>query len=653
MSYPMHIRLTKLTLVFTASTEELLFKDVTYFYGQMGAGKSSIARLVDYCFGGKLDLSPALQSEFTSSTLSLLINEKPLTLERQRESDYVVCSWGEEDEKYDLILPTRRAGKSGPLIPETEVEVLSDLIFYLAGIRPPRVRRSKLKEESELSRLSLRDLLWFCYLDQDGFDSNFFHLDSGDFSKRLKSLDVLRFVLGFHQEQVAELESELQELYSQRHQLQGAAKTLKESLLEADVASEEEILAKVGVFETEADDVARKIVVLRTNHLQIPHGTDSLRHRSRELTEELVALEEAEPQIIRTIDQDKRHKNEILTLGLKVLRVAAARAVLGGVEFEACPRCARSLPERPDTDCPVCGQENPIDGKSNLEPEVLANDSKARINELDESIKRHEEQLHRVRRRIREIARERENIDDSLTRLMHDYDSAYLSTALVLERRAAAIGQQINDLKRLILLPRKVQELLLRADELQGQEIILRRRLEAARIGAESDMSNLHKLEFYFLDCLFRAQMPGVSAGNVVKINTKTFLPEVTEADTNDINVMSFANLGSGGKKTLFKACFALAVHRLAVEAGSVLPSLLIIDSPMKNISERENKEQFEGFHSLLYDLLETDLRGTQAILIDKEFIACDDDSVLTFSARHMMPDNIENPPLIPYYRGL
>lgn len=648
----MHLRLAKLTLVFASATEVLPFEDVTYFYGQMGAGKSSIARLIDYCFGGKLDLSPALQSEFATASLELFVNEKPLTLERQRDSEYILCSWTDEQGSYDRIMPARKSG-GGAVIPDTEVEVLSDLLFYLVGIRPPRVRRSKLREDSELSRLSLRDLLWFCYLDQDGFDSNFFQLDGGDPFKRLKSLDVLRFILGFHQEQVAELESELQELYSRRQQLQGAAKSLRESLLEADVASEEEIIAKIGLFEAEATAVTQKLGELRKQKLQIPHGADVLRQQARALTNEVAALEEAEPQILRTIDQDKRHINEILTLGLKVQRVAAARAVLGGVAFEACPRCTQQLPERPEHDCPVCGQEDPKEGESNLNPDVLASDSKARISELEDSIKRHEDQLLRLRRRNREIERDKETVDSSLTQLMQNYDSAYLSTALVLERRAAEIGQQINDLKRLVQLPRKVQELFRQADELQGQEVTIRRRLEAARIGAEADMSNLRKLEAFFLDCLVRAQMPGVSGENIVKINTKTFLPEVTEPDTGDITVMSFANLGSGGKKTLFKACFALAVHRLATEVGAMLPSLLIIDSPMKNISERENKAQFEGFHGLVYELLEGELSGTQVVLIDKEFIARGEESPLTFAIRHMMPDSVENPPLIPYYRGL
>lgn len=40
----------------------------------------------------------------------------------------------------------------------------------------------------------------------------------------------------------------------------------------------------------------------------------------------------------------------------------------------------------------------------------------------------------------------------------------------------------------------------------------------------------------------------------------------------------------------------------------------LIINSPMKNISERENREQFEGLHELLYELSVSELRKNQYI---------------------------------------
>ncbi len=83
-----------------------------------------------------------------------------------------------------------------------------------------------------------------------------------------------------------------------------------------------------------------------------------------------------------------------------------------------------------------------------------------------------------------------------------------------------------------------------------------------------------------------------------------------------------------------------------------MLPTLLLIDSPMKNISERGNRAQFEGFFEMLYDLCNSELKGTQFILIDKELCAPPKGFQPSFKARHMTPDDEKHPPLIRYYRG-
>nr|QEO74549.1 hypothetical protein [uncultured bacterium] len=72
----------------------------------------------------------------------------------------------------------------------------------------------------------------------------------------------------------------------------------------------------------------------------------------------------------------------------------------------------------------------------------------------------------------------------------------------------------------------------------------------------------------------------------------------------------------------------------------------------MKNISERENREQFLGFHRLIYDLAADELSETQFILIDKEFWSPSNELALDFGSRHMKPDSRKDPPLISYYRG-
>ena len=49
----------------------------------------------------------------------------------------------------------------------------------------------------------------------------------------------------------------------------------------------------------------------------------------------------------------------------------------------------------------------------------------------------------------------------------------------------------------------------------------------------------------------------------IVEIPTNAYLPEIHSPGLADNTVASFATLSSGGKKTLFKCCFAVAMHRL------------------------------------------------------------------------------------------
>src|SRR5690349_11749417 len=172
----MKFRIKSLVLTFGKEEVSIPFAGVSYFWGQMGAGKTSIARLIDYCLGGNLELSPALQSEFAFASLTLSLANGVVHIERGRESESVIAKWGDGNDAYQAVIPARQP--NGEVVPGTGIEVLSDLIFWMSGIVPPRVRRSKSKQESSTQRLSLRNLLWYCYLDQDEIDSSFFHLDA-------------------------------------------------------------------------------------------------------------------------------------------------------------------------------------------------------------------------------------------------------------------------------------------------------------------------------------------------------------------------------------------------------------------------------------------------------------------------------------------
>lgn len=650
----MNIYLNKLDIDFSKDSVTISFDDFNYFYGQMGSGKSSIARLIDYCLGGNLDMTPALQSEFNSVSLSLNINGVPLSLERARDSNQLIASWEKDKEKFQIVIPARKS--DGVVIPDTDIEVLSDLLYHLAGYTPPKVRKSKTKEDTELKRLSFRNLLWYCYIDQENIDSTFFHLDKdAHIHKRLASRDVLRFIIGFHQEIVAELEMEVQEKNDKKRELRSAAEALKEAIKSAGVKSINQINEKINSLEEEKLTISEEISAIKENDLKdsIPHGIESLKEKARRLDKKIESIEQGIAEVNQQIEDDRNHLHEITMLSVKNKRSTSARAVLSGVDFKSCPRCAQELPERNTTICNLCGQEE-VDSKDEVENQidVVEQDADDRIKELKNLIKRYKDQLSNMKIQRRELKQRKKEIDTQINHQMEDYDSAYLSAILVREKRISEIDQEIEGLNELSRLPDKAQELLDKSVRLHSEEQKLREELKEAREKAESDTSNLEILQNLFLECLVESKLPGISDNDRVQISAPWFLPEVISPRSGELATTSFANLGSGGKKTLFKACFSLAIHLLSTRTEALLPTFLIIDSPMKNISERENREQFEGFHKFLYKLSQEELLDTQIILIDKEFCEPPEELNIEVNSRHMMPDSEENPPLIPYYRG-
>ncbi|MBP2486023.1 rRNA maturation endonuclease Nob1 [Rhizobium leguminosarum] len=649
----MKFHLVSLELTLRKAQETVGFSDITYFWGQMGAGKSSIARLIDYCLGGTIQLSPALQSEFVSAKLTVKLEQTTLTIERQRDSNNLFATWQGREGPDSVLVPARVA--AGEVLPETGVETLSDLIFWFSGINPPRVRKSKVKEDSKAVRLSLRDLLWYCYLDQDHIDSSFFHLEeTAEFYLRLKSRDVIRYVIGYHDERVADLEAELDQLRANRTARAASIDSLTRALVEVGIGSEQQVFEREKTMRGAVDTVDAEIAALRMapRHTQTTHAIDVLSDKARLLGSQSASLKAEAGELQTTRDRHLRHRNEIEMLGLKFKRSALAREILGDVKFTECPRCTQKLPHHPEGCCEVCGQDDLTELASPTEVAALDVDIASRQAELNDAIKAIDVNLMKIGVQQNRLLKEKERIEAELNRAMAEHDSAFLSMALLKERERAALEAELNSIRWLLRLPQMLQEQREGLAAIIALEQSTREALKEARAKAEADRSSLNQFAAYFIDCLVRSGVPGIQLNDRVVLEPPGFYPAIYAKDPSDLTASTFTSLSSGGKKTLFKCCFAVALHRIAAQLHAPLPEILILDSPMKNISERENRAQFEGFYRMLYGLKDGDLAHTQMILIDKEYLAPPTDFEINILSRHMQPDSTEHPPLIRYYRG-
>ena len=255
--------------------------------------------------------------------------------------------------------------------------------------------------------------------------------------------------------------------------------------------------------------------------------------------------------------------------------------------------------------------------------------------------------------RLLGLQKEKSQVDSQIDEAQKAYNSRYLETILSLERERSRFDGQIYELKRVENLLALIEEYKNTYDLLATDEARIRRELNDAYANAERDKSSIRELEDLFLECLKRSKFPDIDENHFVTINTQDFLPRIKNRQ-NDIYQAQFANLGSGGKKTLFKACFAVAVHRFARRRNNPLfPSFLIIDGPMKNLSKNENPEIYQGFYEYVYELKAGELKDTQLIFVDSEFFKPNLENYpgLDVKEQQMMLDDPSHPRLIPGYR--
>lgn len=648
----MRLKLEKLHLDLRRSIERIDLHGTVYFYGPIGSGKSSIGRLIDYCLGGSYEWTPALQAEMVSAALELSINDVPLTLHRNKDSNQVVATWQEGNETLQVIIPAKTG--TNEVLPESGVTVLSDLLFYLAKEEAPHVRRRKGRPDERLERLSFRDLFRYCYLDQTGMDSVFFRLDSDNHAIRAKSVDALRYILGYRTELVAEMESRLQEVREQRLALVSGAQALCKALLDAGLDDINAYDLKIESTKAEIDRARVAAEMARQQRAPAPHAVEQLREQARRLAQEQIALEQASLDIDYRIVELERHTNELQMLSVRFQRTATARMILGGVDFSSCPRCTQTLPKREVGLCLVCGQpEHITEAVGVLDQTVVNEDLRARHAELKETLTRMRAQKRAVVLRAEEITSERSATDRALDIRMKEYDSAFLSQALQHERNLARLEQRLDAMLRYRKLPDVLRDQLAQAEALKSDEAELRTALESAKKMAFSDRKNIELLGELFLDCLLRAKFPDVRPSYRVEIDPATFYPRIPLGSDDAIVVLSFDNAGSGGMMALFKTCFALALHRVCARSGeSRLPPLLIIDTPTKNVSSVENPEVIASFYRLVYELATKELVKTQFVIIDNEFNAVPEDILLSMRIRHLVKGDPKNPPLIPYLEG-
>ena len=643
----MKVRLSKILITTRRTTELLEFSpSVTFLHGPVGTGKSTVARLVDYCLGGDLERTPAVQQEFVSAQLYVDLGVNTCTLERSATDTHVRVSWSYGDDETESVNAPLDAGDI-PIL-ENDVYNLSDLLFHLCDVTPIKVRKRARDPDSPMIRLSFRDIWWYCYLDQTHLDSSFFKLE--DPFRGRKSQDAMRFFTGLHSERLSQLETELYRAVDEQKGKREAANQIRLFMDRFELGSEIDVEARIENAKRELlHSEARKHQLEQERSATI-HPTDRLRDRLREMGSHLADLQNSIEETESAIVEQRALKAELITAKVKTNRAEQAGTLFSGVDYVRCPECSTDISQRVSTEgtCKLCCSEMRSQGPtSSLELEAMRRELNDRIDQISDSIQRRERNLARSIRQLDSVRSEKRMLDRTLEQELARYDSAFMESVRSLDRENATLAERIRSFEKLREMPRAINELEDQAAELQGKIDRTRDAIDKEVDRLRGADENVAAIASRFKAIMLSVGFPGVAHDDEVVIDTRTWRPVILHKGQE----WTFWDAGSGGKKTLFNVCYALAIHEAARDRDLPVPNVLIIDSPTKNISDDENPELVKALYREIYRLAAgQDGKAIQFLLIDSDLVE-PEERVAEFAHKHLAGE-ADAPSLIPYYVG-
>lgn len=645
----MKMLMESLVLFCKQSEERVRFgRRLSFFHGEMSTGKSTIAELIDYCLGGSLQKTPAIQSELVGVQLQAIVGDTALLIERNpNTTTSVEVSWEHDGEAGRENLPI--AAGEVPIV-GNEIYNYSDFLLRALGMPVLKVRKRKGDPESALQRLSFRDFYKFCYLDQPDLDSTFFLLEQP--IRQEKSKDVLRYILGFHSDRLNELQAELSETRQEQRTMREAAKQIDEFLHRYGFASKATIEAEIDKLSDEEEKLDHEIENQGDDDLPASTVAEEDQAAIGRLSDSIASKSAAMADIEQRLKEQESLIAEFLAMKFKIARSSTASELLKGAAFHACPACGTEVSQKSDgAHCVLCKSDlEEAPGGYESDSAVMERDLSDRIDDLKRSVKRLKRSHDRHNEELSVLTIRRTDAQRRVDIARRQVESEYMKRARRLESRRGEIRERRRLLVRIMGMPGEVEAKMKDADALSTRISELERNIQTEQDRFEAGRNNVKALERNFHGLLRAICFPEIKADDKVFLNQRTWFPYVHPRG-NESLAWTFSDAGSGGKMVLFKICFALALHKTAAERQLPIPKFIVIDSPMKNITPDINPEIFQNFYAELYRLLDNELKLWQCIMVDQTYFqppATLDDHI----ERRLTQNDPNHPPLIGYYHG-
>lgn len=544
---------------------------VNIIYGDSATGKSSVLECINYLLGGsKLIYDREIESSVQLLMMEVMFNGRPHVIKRNifRPGDLIEVHIADLNSS-ETVFPKKFAPKfnekPGP------DGYFSDFLMSALSIPNIKTRQAPSKMDSQMVRLSFRDVFKYCYLRQDDVGSRGL-LGSGNYIFETKNKETFKYLFNLLDTNISDLQAEIALLTSSRNKIKNKYDAVTDFLRETEFTTEYALLDEEKLLSKQQKAIKDQLDFVNSRMVASNENYTFLKETLRELVGTIAAKEKDVTETDMSIDRYVRLKNDYQNDIEKLKSIRLARSVIGNpAESFSCPLCDSTV------DLSNVKNEHSLadDDRAAQEANALAR----RIRDLDILIQSERDKRHRLILELKSLTEDRDKarllLDEETGRMI----SPYLSERDGLSTELARLREQQKQIAHAIKIRNQQKAILeevanndARLDKMQKR---LRELLEAAP-SLDDILSDLGD----FLSAYLRHVK--IKDQREVSVSKRTFLPVLRGRD--------YREMTSGGLRTILSIGHHLSVLEAAITRQSNLPTFLMIDTVGKYLGKTQSK---------------------------------------------------------------
>ena len=582
-----HISISGLNLVGYRKNYSIpFFPGVNIIYGDSDTGKSSILEFINYLLGASsIELSDEVNASVEYAALELEINGVALTIKRNiyDPKEYVEVYPCVFDKCADFFPKKYSPNFSDSNAPDG---FFSDFLLDGLGFPKVKIKVSPSKADSEVKRLSFRNLFKFVYVNQDDVGSKSF-LDLNNWIKSTSNREVIKYIFNVLDSSIAEIEAQISEYTREGKQLLSKYTSVSEFLRETGYDSQTSIDDSITnidktieALEAEFANVNSSMVASSKNHNELKAIFNELSLSEKHAAQEAIKT--------RTqIEKYSRLKNDYENDIAKINSIIYAKTRIGQAAVHANP-------------CPIC--DNPIEPTQAIEgfQAITIDTLSEELNSIQKKKKSIQLLIDGLLSKSRDLAKDQAayNSDLSRAREMLDTESQTMITPYLTQRdtlvKEIASNKKARDyLVNNIRIRNQQQKIHDAYENLNSVIKQLNEKLSELRETAPSIAEVLETLGDYLASYLKKVN---IKRQEGISISPRSFAPIIRNRD--------YLNITSGGLRTISSVGFMISLLEYSIDSEINHPRLLMIDTVGKYLG-KTTKEKYQDQTNLQEDTRE------------------------------------------------